>query len=104
MLNPLYFIPMVLSPLVSGLFAMFYMNLIDINVNPTISMPWVTPGFVTTFFTGGFPLALLWFLCLLIHFVMYLPFFLMDDRRAIQEERAGFKKSANISKQYKLKS
>ena len=67
MLNPLYFIPMVLSPLVSGLFAMFYMNLIDINVNPTISMPWVTPGFVTTFFTGGFPLALLWFLCLLIH-------------------------------------
>ena len=87
MLNPLYFVPMVLSPLVSGLFAMFYMNLLDINVNPTVSMPWVTPGFVTTFFTGGFSLALLWFLCLLIHFVMYLPFFLMDDRRAIQEER-----------------
>lgn len=66
---------------------MFYMNLLDVNVNPTVSMPWVTPGFVTTFFTGGFKLALLWFLCLFIHFVMYLPFFLMDDRRAIQEER-----------------
>lgn len=86
MLNPIYFIPMVFSPLISGVAALLYIKVIPIQFNPTISMPWVTPGFVTTLLTGGLSLMVLWFICLFIHFVMYLPFFIIDDRKAVEEE------------------
>lgn len=88
MLNPLYFIPMVLSPTVSGLVAMFLANILPVSLNPTISMPWVTPGFVTVFLTGGVSLLLIWLVSLCIHTLMYMPFFLMDDKRTRLEEQA----------------
>lgn len=90
MLNPIYFVPMVFSPMVSGIMALIYLKVVPtIALNPTISMPWVTPGFITTFFTGGMSLLILWIIALLIHFIMYLPFFLMDDRKALAEEQAA---------------
>lgn len=90
MLNPIYFVPMVFSPMVSGIMALIYLKVMPtIALNPTISMPWVTPGFITTFFTGGMSLLILWIIALLIHFIMYLPFFLMDDRKALAEEQAA---------------
>ncbi|HJF17287.1 MAG TPA: PTS transporter subunit EIIC, partial [Globicatella sulfidifaciens] len=90
MLNPIYFVPMVFSPMVSGIMALIYLKVMPtIALNPTISMPWVTPGFISTFFTGGMSLLILWIIALLIHFIMYLPFFLMDDRKALAEEQAA---------------
>src|SRR5699024_7405921 len=90
MLNPIYFVPMVFSPMISGIMALIYLKVMPtISLNPTISMPWVTPGFITTFFTGGMSLLILWIIALLIHFIMYLPFFLMDDRKALAEEQAA---------------
>lgn len=86
MLNPIYFVPMLLTPIASAVIAMIYMQIVPITLNPTISMPWVTPGFITTFFTGGISLMVLWFLCLLAHFVIYLPFFLIDDKNAAKQE------------------
>ena len=50
-------------------------------------MPWVTPGFVTAFFQGGVPLLVIWFLSLGIDFLMYLPFFLIDDKNALRQEQ-----------------
>lgn len=89
MLNPLYFIPMILSPIVSGIVAIFLAQILPIHFNPTISMPWVTPGFVTVFLGGGFPLLLIWLVSLGIHTLMYFPFFLMDDKRTRLEEQAS---------------
>lgn len=87
MLNPLYFIPMVFSPMVSGFVAMGLFQIVQPNLNPTISMPWVTPGFVSTFMTGGPLLLMFWIIALLIHFVMYLPFFLIDDKAELAKEK-----------------
>ena len=87
MMNPIYFIPMVFSPLVSGAIAMMLMNIIKVNFNPMIRMPWVTPGFVTVFLSGGIPYLLLFMVGLAIHFVMYLPFFKMDDMKAYKMEQ-----------------
>lgn len=89
MMNPIYFIPMVLTPLVSGLAAMLMANLIPVAYNPTVSMPWVTPGFMTAFLQGGVVYLLFWIVSLLIHFVMYLPFFRMDDAKAYRMEQEG---------------
>lgn len=86
MLNPVYFIPMVFTPIISGIVAILYQKIIPIQFNPTVSMPWVTPGFVTTLLSGGISLMLLWFICLGLHFIIYLPFFIMDDRNALKQE------------------
>lgn len=89
MLNPIYFIPMAFTSAVSGgiAYLLISANLIPINYNPTVSMPWVTPGFVTAFLQGGFGLFAIWLIAFLIHFLMYLPFFMIDDKRALKEEQ-----------------
>ena len=87
MLNPLYLIPMVFSPAVSGLVSWALIGILPISFNPTIQMPWVTPGFITAFFQGGIFMLLLWIISLGIHFVMYLPFFLIDDNNAYKQEQ-----------------
>lgn len=85
-LNPIYFVPMLLTPVVNVLLGIGASKLIQYSFNPTISMPWVTPGFVTTAMTGGVLLMGLWLLCLVADFLVYLPFFLVDDRKALQAE------------------
>lgn len=87
MLNPIYLLPMVLTPVVSGLVAWVLSNILTFSLNPTISMPWVTPGFISVFFSGGIPLLSVWLISLLIHFAMYLPFFLIDDKKALELEQ-----------------
>lgn len=87
MLNPLYFIPMVFTSLASGVAAIFLVKILDISLNPTISLPWVTPGFVSALMSGGFKLFLIWLISITIHFFMYLPFFKIDDSNALKEEQ-----------------
>lgn len=93
MLNPIYFIPMVFTSLVSGVVTLFLVNILPVSLNPTISFPWVTPGFVSTFMSGGFNLFLIWLVSLTIHFIMYLPFFKIDDANAYKEEQLLAKES-----------
>ncbi len=87
MLNPIYFIPMVFSPAVTGAVIWVLAKILIVPINPTISMPWVTPGFVTNFLSGGVIFLLFYLLALFIHFIMYLPFFLIDDSRVLKEEK-----------------
>lgn len=87
MLNPVYFIPMVFSPILSGLAVIALFNVLPIAVNPTVSMPWVTPGFVTVFLQGGLTLLICWVVALAIHFTLYLPFFMIDDKNALKKEQ-----------------
>lgn len=86
MLNPIYFVPMILTTLVNGIIAITYLNFIIPPVNPTISLPWVIPQFVSTFITGGAWLLLLWVLCVAADVIIYHPFFRLDDRRTLKQE------------------
>ena len=77
----------ILSP-VKGFLVLGLLKFIPVSVNPTISMPWVTPGFVTAFFQGGIlSISDLGSLSLGIDFLMYLPFFLIDDKNALRQEQ-----------------
>ena len=87
MLNPIYFIPMLLTTLLSGVIGIAYINVIGINFNPSVSLPWVTPGFVSTFMSGGISYLILWILVVAIHTVVYLPFFKIDDNKTLKEEK-----------------
>ena len=93
MLNPLYFIPMVFTSLASGAVAILLVNILPVTLNPTISLPWVTPGFVSAVMSGGLNLLLIWGVSITIHFLMYLPFFMVDDANAYKDEQEMLKAS-----------
>lgn len=92
MLNPTYFIPMVCSSALAGGVVYFICEAIPFVINPTVSLPWITPGFITAFLTGGIPVLLIWLIALFCHFIIYLPFFLMDDNTSYKEEQARLEK------------
>lgn len=89
MLNPLYFIPMVFTPLVNGLLGWGVFSLVRFSLNPAfvLGFPWVTPGFIVDFAVGGIIFALLWFVCVALDTLIYLPFTLLDDKKAYAEEQ-----------------
>ena len=86
MLNPLYFIPMLLVTLANGIAAVIYMELITIPLNPAVYMAWVTPRPVFTFLAGGWQFLLLWVICLVLDTIIWRPFFMIDDHKEYQAE------------------
>ena len=89
MLNPYYFIPMLLTPLVNGFLAWGLYSIFRMNLNPAfvLGFPWVTPGIIVEFFVGGILFSIIWILCVLVDFVIYLPFTMMDDKAQIKQEQ-----------------
>lgn len=90
-MNPLYLIPMLLTPVVSGLIAIVWSSIFPIALNPYVqlgsTLPWVTPIFMSSFLTGGISLFLLAMTCIAAQALIYFPFFLIDDRNAQKEEK-----------------
>lgn len=91
MLNPLYFIPMVFTPLVNGLVGWGLWEILKFQLKPAfvLGFPWVTPGFIVNFSVGGIALLLIWILCLALDFILYFPFAMIDDKNALKEEQAA---------------
>ncbi len=89
MLNVLFFLPMLLTPLLS--FALSYAATV-LGVLPYLNgvqLSVGTPVLLSGFLTGGVP-ALVWQLVLVaLQFGIYYPFFTMADRQALDEEAAA---------------
>lgn len=86
-LNPIFFIPMAIGPLVMGLAAWGMTKLLDFsNYNPTVAFPWTTPALVTMFFRGGLSLLVIGLVCVLISVIIWYPFFMVADKKAVEEE------------------
>jgi PTS system cellobiose-specific IIC component len=88
MLNPIFFIPMILSAVVPGVIAMILCSIIPFNLNPTIMMPWVTPAPISALFAGGPVYMLILLVCIASSAVLYYPFFKVADNQAYEEEQA----------------
>ena len=89
MLNPLFFIPMILNTLIPGLIGVAASKLMTFNYNPTITMPWVTPAPITGLLVGGIPLFLLILFCAAVTTLIWYPFLKMADNQALKEEAAA---------------
>ncbi len=89
MLNPLFFIPMILNTLLPGLIGVVASKIIHFSYNPTITMPWVTPAPITGLLVGGIPLFLLIMLCVAVTTIIWYPFVKMADNQALAEEAAA---------------
>lgn len=88
-MNPIYFIPMILTPIISGIITVTMLQFIPVSLNPFASlatMPWVTPIFIVATLQGGLAFLGIFLVCVLAHFLIYLPFFKMDDNNSYMQE------------------
>lgn len=95
LLNPLFFIPMILSVPVAGLMVHFFYTLgAYAHFNPTVSLPWIMPCFLGAFLVGGWSMMVA-IICVIIALgALYLPFFIIADKQALSEEKANEAKLA----------
>lgn len=90
MLNPIMFIPFVMSTVVSGSVGLLAMNVGFIShYNPNFSaviLPWTVPKFIAAFFTMGWQgVVVRLFIMVLLVFVYY-PFFKVLDNQEVRNE------------------
>lgn len=86
-LNPIFFIPMTFSAVITGLLTWVGLSIISISYNPLMEMlPWTTPVFIKYFFAGGFSLFVLVVFLIIVNVILYYPFFKMADKLALVEE------------------
>lgn len=88
-LNPLMFIPFVLSTFVSGGIGLLAVKIGFItNYNPSLGMgmPWTMPKIIADTMIMGWQGAVVWLINFLLMFVIYLPFFRVADKQAFEEE------------------
>ncbi len=89
MLNPIFFIPMLLSAVVPGAAAYGPITLFESSIKFDVlsSLPWVTPVVVTSFLKGGLLVTGIVLVCIILDYLLYLPFFKIADKRALLEEQ-----------------
>jgi PTS system cellobiose-specific IIC component len=90
MLNPIFFLPMLLVAPVSGFATWGMIKLLGITKYlASAQLPWTTPGPMQIFILGGWQLLLVMVVVLVLNFFLWYPFFKIADRRAVQEEQAA---------------
>lgn len=90
-LNPIYFIPQVLSPLIAGLVTWgLTTTVLPVTLNPTMSLlPWTTPLFIKYPLAGGINYTIIMIICMLISCLLWYPFVKAADKRENELENQG---------------
>lgn len=89
-LNPTFFVPMVISTPVVGFLAWGLCALgLNATPNPAVMTPWVLPKFISGFLMGGFGLMAIVLICLVVAVLIWYPFFRVADKQALEEEQAA---------------
>lgn len=86
-LNPIFFVPFILTPIFNVWIFKFFVEVLGMN-GFIYTLPWTTPGTIGLILGTGFaPLAfVLAPLLLVVDFVMYYPFFKVYDTQLVEEE------------------
>lgn len=90
MMNPLFFFPMVLAgPINIVIMTGFVkLGLFTFNTIAAGAAPWTMPWPITGFLAGGIPLCLCFIFLMIVDALIYLPFFIVADRKELAEEHA----------------
>ena len=86
-LNPSFLIPTVLAPIISGGIGYCAIKFGIIPMLGGLQVPTGTPFLVNAFLIGGIPSAITQIVCLLACIAIYLPFFMIADRKAYAMEQ-----------------
>lgn len=85
-LNPIYFIPFVLAPLVSGTIA-YFLTYVGFMPKVTLMATWTTPPVLGAFIsTNSIKGALVAVLCIVISVFIYMPFVKMATNQELKQE------------------
>ena len=89
-LNPIFFVPFILAPIVNVWIFKFFVDTLNMN-SFSANLPWVTPGplgivLVTNFQVLSFILA---GLLVVVDTIIYYPFVKVYDEQILEEERSG---------------
>lgn len=87
-LNPLFFIPLMLTTALLGTLTYFVMSLGIIPAAAGLQIPWTTPPVLHGFLQGGYVLAIWEALMVLASAIIWYPFFKLADKKALIEEQA----------------
>lgn len=88
MMNPIFFIPMVIITPVTGGLAWFLSNVFNYTEhNPMMMLPWTTPAIVSSILMGGIKLFIIAIVIVVVSFIIWYPFFQIADARALKEEK-----------------
>ena len=94
-LNPYFFIPFIISPVVNVLIGKFFINVLGMNGFMYV-LPWATPGPIGTVLATGFqPISIVFSILLLaVDFSIYYPFVKAYDRVLLAEEAENAEKES----------
>ena len=89
-LNPIFFIPFIMAPIVNVWIFKVFIDVLGMN-SFTANLPWTTPGPLgivlgTNFQLLSFVLAAL---LIIVDFIIYYPFVKVYDEQILEEERSG---------------
>lgn len=93
-LNPMFFIPLMLITPVLGVVSYFVMKIGLVPIPHGVQIPWTTPPVIDGFLQGGFGLAVWELIMVLASIVLWYPFFKLGDKKALEEEM-GLTKADN---------
>ena len=85
-LNPLFFIPLMLITPLLGVISYFVMKIGLVPIPHGVQIPWTTPPVIDGFLQGGFGLAVWELIMVLASIVLWYPFFKLGDKKALEEE------------------
>ena len=90
-LNPMFFIPLMLITPVLGTVTYFAMKVGICPIPHGVQIPWTTPPVINGFLQGGWGLAVWELLMVVASIVLWYPFFKMGDDMALKEELGATK-------------
>lgn len=87
-MNPVFLVPMLLSPIISMGTMYILTSIFPVNFNPlaAMSMPWTMPWPITAFVAGGSSLFIFMIIVIILNGLLYMPFYMIADGRAYKEE------------------
>lgn len=104
-LNPIFFVPFILTPIFNVWIFKFFVEVLGMN-GFIYTLPWTTPGTIGLILGTGFaPLAfVLAPLLLVVDFIMYYPFFKVYDAQLAEEElnKTTIETNESIEEQVKV--
>lgn len=89
-LNPIFFVPFILAPIVNVWILKIFVDVLGMN-SFTTNLPWVTPGPIGIVLAANLQwlAVVLALLLILVDIVIYYPFVKVYDEQILEEERSG---------------
>lgn len=88
-LNPIMLIPFIICPLVLGILSYVVMALGIVPITNGLQLPWTMPPIFSGFILSGWRGAVFQIVEIFISFLIFFPFFKVEDRKALAIEKEG---------------